>query len=223
LRQSEPTEEKRGGEMFTGIVEEVGTVKAVQAGRLTISATRVLEGTSPGDSISVNGACLTATDVGGDRFSVDVMPETLRRTNLGALAAGAPVNLERAMAADGRFGGHFVQGHVDETGRIVSVVPEGEAQLMTVGAPPAVMRYVVEKGFIAVDGVSLTVARHDAISFTVSLVAHTLRETTLRHRKAGDTVNLEVDIIAKYVERLKGDATSGVTSRMLEEHGFTTA
>ena len=185
--------------MFTGIVEEVGTVKAVQAGRLTISATRVLEGTSPGDSISVNGACLTATDTGGDLFSVDVMPETLRRTNLGALVVGAPVNLERAMAADGRFGGHFVQGHVDETGRIVSVVPEGEARLMTVGAPPTVMRYIVEKGFIAVDGVSLTVKAVKGSMVEVTVIPYTLGSTIVSDWRVGSIVNVEVDQVAKYL------------------------
>jgi riboflavin synthase len=209
--------------MFTGIVEEVGTVKTVRAGRLAISATKVLEGTSPGDSIAVNGACLTATELSGDSFAVDVMPETLRRTNLGALASGDPVNLERAMAANGRFGGHFVQGHVDATGRIASVVPEGDAQLMSVGAPQAVMRYLVEKSYVAVDGVSLTVVRCETASFTVSLVAHTQRHTTLWRRRAGDTVNLEVDIIAKYVERLKGEGGRGISLEFLGEHGFTAA
>lgn len=206
--------------MFTGIVEEVGTVKSMGAGRLTISATEILEGTNPGDSIAVNGACLTATSIGNGAFSVDVMPETLRRTNLGELVPGDAVNLERALSASGRFGGHFVQGHVDGAGRVSSMVPEGEALLMTVTAPPDVVRYVVEKGFIAVDGVSLTVTRFDASSFTVSLVAHTREHTTLSRRRVGNTVNLEVDIMAKYVERLVGGGGGGIGLELLGEHGF---
>jgi riboflavin synthase len=206
--------------MFTGIVEEVGTVKSLQAGRLTIAADGVLKGTKLGDSINVNGACLTVTAMGGNTFSIDVMPETLRRTNLGALRPGEGVNLERALAADGRFGGHFVQGHVDGTGRVSSVVPEGEALLMKVAAPSDIIRYVVGKGFIAVDGASLTTTNCDAASFTVSLVAYTLQHTTLGHKKPGDVVNLEVDIIAKYVERLCGQSRPSVSLEFLGKHGF---
>jgi len=206
--------------MFTGIVEEIGTVKSLQAGRLTILADSVLKGTKLGDSINVNGACLTVTAMSGNTFSIDVMPETLRRTNLGALRPGERVNLERALAADGRFGGHFVQGHVDGTGRVGSVVPEDEAFLMKVAAPSDIICYVVEKGFIAVDGVSLTVTNCDAVSFTVSLVAYTLQHTTLKHKKPGDVVNLEVDIIAKYVEKLKCGSRPGVSLEFLGKHGF---
>lgn len=206
--------------MFTGIVEEVGTVKALQPGRLTISATEVLKGTKLGDSIAVNGTCLTVTKIGHNTFSVDVMPETLRRTNLGALLPGEGVNLERSLAADGRFGGHFVQGHVDGTGKIISMVPEGEALLMEVTAPPDIMRYLVEKGYIAVDGVSLTIIRYDASSFAVSLVAYTQKHTTLGGKRVGDVVNLEVDIIAKYVERMRVESKSGVSLEFLGEHGF---
>ena len=206
--------------MFTGIVEEVGKVRAVRPGRLMIGALEVVEGTRAGDSISVNGACLTAMEVGEREFSVEVMPETLRRTNLGGLEVGQGVNLERAMAANGRFGGHFVQGHVDGTGEIVSVVPEGEALLVRVLAPPEVMRYLVEKGFIAVDGISLTIARLDQTSFTVSLVGYTRAKTTLGSKKAGDTVNLEVDIIAKYLERMHTGERPGVSLEFLGEHGF---
>ena len=207
-------------DMFTGIVEEIGTVKSLQAGRLTIAADGVLKGTKLGDSMNVNGACLTVTAIGGNTFSIDVMPETLRRTNLGALHPGECVNLERALAADGRFGGHFVQGHVDGTGRVSSVIPEGEALLMKVAAPSDIIRYVVEKGFIAVDGISLTTTNCDAASFTVSLVAYTLQHTTLGHKKPGDVVNLEVDIIAKYVERLCGQSRLGVSLEFLGKHGF---
>jgi riboflavin synthase len=206
--------------MFTGIVEEVGRVRAVRPGRLTIGAVEVVEGTKAGDSINVNGTCLTATGVGEREFSVEVMPETLRRTNLGALEPGQGVNLERAMAANGRFGGHFVQGHVDGTGEIVSLVPEGEALLVRVLAPPEVMRYLVEKGFVAVDGISLTIARLDQTSFTVSLVGYTRAKTTLSSKKAGDTVNLEVDIIAKYLQRMQAAERPGISLEFLGEHGF---
>ena len=204
--------------MFTGIVEEIGTVVRAQPTRLAISARGVLEGMGLGDSIAVNGACLTAAELLGDGFSVDVMPETLRRTNLGSLSPGGRVNLERALQVGGRMGGHFVQGHIDGTGRVLSLAPEDEAVIMRVSAPPEIMRYQVEKGFIALDGVSLTVVQRDAGSFSVSLVAYTLKNTTLGGRKPGDVVNLEIDIIAKYVEQLKGG--SGITKEFLAEHGF---
>lgn len=206
--------------MFTGIVEEVGTVKSLRAGRLTVSAAEVLKGTSPGDSIAVNGACLTVTEIGGTIFSVDIMPETVRRTNLGTLLSGGGVNLERALAANGRFGGHFVQGHIDATGKVSSVAPEGEASLMEVAAPAEIMRYVVEKGYITIDGVSLTIIRCDDNFFTVSLVGYTKENTTLGSTRSGDIVNLEVDIIAKYVEKIKGQNKREVSLEFLAEHGF---
>jgi riboflavin synthase len=207
--------------MFTGIVEEVGTVKSLHSGRLTVSAPGILKGTKPGDSIAVNGTCLTVTTISGNTFSMDIMPETLRRTNLEGLRPGDRVNLERALAADGRFGGHFVQGHVDGTGRVSSMTPEAEALLMKIAAPSDIMRYVVEKGFIAVDGVSLTVAYCDADSFTVSLVPFTQQHTTLGRKQPGDAVNLEVDIIAKYVEKLRGESgKQGVTLEFLGKHGY---
>ncbi|MCK4963703.1 MAG: riboflavin synthase, partial [Dehalococcoidia bacterium] len=168
---------------------------------------------------AVNGVCLTVTALAPDYFSVDVMPETLQRTNLGALRPGDLVNLERPLAVGGRFGGHFVQGHVDGVGRVRSVTPQGEALLLKFEAPPEIMRYVVEKGFIAVDGVSLTVVQYNSTSFGVSLVRYTLESTTLGVRRPGDTVNLEVDIMAKYVERLRGGGT-GITKGFLAEHGF---
>ena len=205
--------------MFTGIVEEVGKVRAARPGQLTVTAQKVLEDTKLGDSIAVNGVCLTVTEVSPDSFSVDVMPETLRRTNLGALRPGHRVNLERPLAVGDRMGGHFVQGHVDGMGKVLSAMPENKALVVRYEAPPEIMRYVVEKGFIAVDGVSLTVVECNATSFKVSLVAYTLENTNLGQRRPGDVVNLEVDIIAKYVERLRG-AGSGITLEFLAEHGF---
>jgi len=210
--------------MFTGIVEEIGMVRGISLGRLTIEAKKVLEGIKPGDSIAINGACLTVTSVDRDKFSVDVMPETVRRTNLGKLHYGTPVNLERAMLAEGRFGGHFVQGHVDDVGKVLSLQPEEEAIIARISAPASLMPYMVNKGFIAVDGVSLTVIDCDDFSFSVSLVTYTREHTTLGNRKPGDIVNLEVDIIAKYVERFKQRYDrGGLTLDFLEEHGFLKA
>ncbi len=188
--------------MFTGIVEEVGTVVEVTPGGLTIGASRVLEGLGLGDSVSVNGACLTATDLGPGSFSVDVVPETLRRTNLGSLAEGGAVNLERGVRAGGRLDGHIVQGHVDGTGSIESIREDGDAVMVSIDAGPAIMRYVVEKGFVALDGVSLTIVGCDEERFSVTIIPHTRERTTLGIRKPGDEVNIEVDILAKYVERL---------------------
>jgi len=209
--------------MFTGIVEEIGKVKGVSPGRLNIEASKVIEGTKPGDSISISGACLTVTSISNNDFCVGVMPETIRRTNLGRLQFGDAVNLERAVPADGRFGGHFVQGHVDDVGKVLSVKPEEGAFIARISAPSYLMPYVVTKGFIAVDGVSLTVIEYDDFSFSVSLVAYTRENTTLGIMKPGDVVNLEVDIIAKYVDRLKQRDNRGVTLDFLEEHGFLKA
>jgi riboflavin synthase len=205
--------------LFTGIVEEVGPVKSSSSGKLTVSASVVLEGTRLGDSMAVNGTCLTVSAMNSGSFSVDVMPETLKRTNLGQLHPGSRVNLERALMVGGRVGGHLVQGHVDATGKVVSLVPEGSAVIAKFAAPPEVLRYVVEKGFMAVDGVSLTVISYDKGSFSVSLVGYTLNNTVLGSRKVGDQVNLEVDIIAKYVEKLR-EGRGGVTLDFLSEHGF---
>jgi riboflavin synthase len=203
--------------VFTGIVEEVGTLAAREdssdAAVLRIRARRVLEDVSLGDSISVNGVCLTVTGVEPDGeasvWSTDVMAETLRRSSLGGLAGGDPVNLERAVSAGGRLGGHVVQGHVDGVGTVVSRSPSEHWDVVRVGLPPGLARYVVEKGSITVDGVSLTVSALSAADdpepwFEVSLIPATLRETTLGGRAPGDPVNLEVDVIAKYVERLLG-------------------
>ena len=206
--------------MFTGIVEEVGTLAAREdssdAAVLRIRARRVLEDVSLGDSISVNGVCLTVTGVEPDGeasvWSTDVMAETLRRSSLGGLAGGDPVNLERAVSAGGRLGGHVVQGHVDGVGTVLSRSPSEHWDVVRVGMPPGLARYVVEKGSITVDGVSLTVSALSAADdpepwFEVSLIPATLRETTLGGRAPGDPVNLEVDVIAKYVERLLGART----------------
>jgi riboflavin synthase len=206
--------------LFTGIIEELGAVKTARAGRLTIAAGETLRGTKVGDSLAVNGACLTVTSLDAGSFSVDVTPETLQRTNLGLLRPGSGVNLERALVLGGRLGGHLVQGHVDATGKILALVPRGESIIARCFAPQQVMRYVVEKGFIAVDGVSLTVVDCNATSFSVSLIPYTMEHTNLGSRRAGDVVNLEVDVIAKYVERLK-EGQSGSTRDFLAEHGLS--
>ncbi|MBI2305134.1 MAG: riboflavin synthase [Chloroflexi bacterium] len=206
--------------MFTGIVEEVGTFQSRRGQRMTIAAQKVREDAQEGDSIAINGACLTVVALGKGVFSVDVMPETLRLTNLGQLRRGNGVNLERAVAVGQRLGGHFVQGHVEATGKIVSFTPEKEAVIARFWAPPQIMRYVVTKGFIAVDGISLTVVERNADYFTVSLVSYTQEHTILAQKKPGDLVNLETDILAKYVEQLlKGEGT-GLTWEGLTRQGF---
>ena len=206
--------------MFTGIVEEVGRVISAQSGNLAIAASDVLQGMEPGGSISVNGACLTVTDFNDSSFSVDIMAETLRRTNLGLLRAGDKVNLERPLSLGGQLGGHLVQGHVDDTGRVASITKDEGALLIRFEASPKVMHYIVEKGFITVDGVSLTVVDYNTSSFQVSVVDYTRKHTILGDRKVGDRVNLEVDIIAKYVEQLNQADKRGVTLDFLQEHGF---
>ena len=193
--------------MFTGIVEEVGKVMEASPTRLVIQAKVTLEGAKIGDSIAVNGACLTVVQMNGNAIAIDVTPETLRRTNLSDLKPGAPVDLERAMALSDRLGGHMVQGHVEATGKVVSLTPEGDSLVMRFEAPPQIMRYVVAKGFIALDGISLTVVDCDSFSFTVSVIPYTQVHTVLGSRVVGDRVNLETDIVARYVERLlKGDS-----------------
>ena len=193
--------------MFTGLVEEVGRVSSLEGGemlRLSISAVRISEDAHAGESVCVNGACLTVGEVDGRTLSFFAMPETLRRTALGGLAVGSPVNLERAMSAGGRFGGHIVQGHVDGVGEVLAVRPEGEAEIWEFGAPEAVLRYVVEKGSICVDGISLTVVSVREGAFTVSILPQTRANTNLGELGVGVRVNLEADVIAKYVERLLG-------------------
>ena len=192
--------------MFTGIVEERGTVASVEpltnAERIAISGSVVLADVRPGDSIAVNGVCLTVVDIGPDSFTADVMQETLKRSSLGSAGVGSEVNLERAARLDSRLGGHLVQGHVDGTGEVLVIEPDPHWTLMRISLPAGLARYVVEKGSITVDGVSLTVVGVDDVGFSVSLIPTTLAETTLGSRRVGDTVNLEVDAIAKYVERL---------------------
>jgi riboflavin synthase len=191
--------------MFTGIVEQLGSVMLAERGhdgmRLVID-TGPLDGVEVGDSLAVSGVCLTAVSAEPGRVTVDVVRETLERTTLGDLARGDPVNLERPMAANGRFDGHIVQGHVDGVGVVTSIVEEGEGQRMTVEVPKSLHRYLVEKGSITVDGVSLTVASLTGDGFEVALIPHSLEVTTLGLRKTGEKVNLEVDVLAKYVERL---------------------
>lgn len=192
--------------MFTGIIEAVGRVTDVEGDvdgrRLTFESALITEGLPIGASISVDGVCLTAVEVAGNRFSVDAVLETLDRTTLGRLSSGDGVNLERAMPAGGRFDGHVVQGHVDGTGVIESIVPEGEGRRWRISASEGLLRYVVEKGSITVDGVSLTVAALGSSWFEIALIPHTLQVTTFGSAAVGDAVNLEVDILAKYVERL---------------------
>lgn len=188
--------------MFTGIVEEVGRIDSTCEGVLRVSAVTVLDDLSVGDSVSVNGICLTVTDFDETSFSVDVVPETLRRTTLGSLKVEAPINLERSLPATGRFGGHIVQGHVDGKATIRSIDTEEEARLVRFVGSSSIMRYVVEKGFVAVDGISLTVVDCDPTSFLVTLIPHTFENTAFNVKAVGDSVNIEVDILAKYVERL---------------------
>lgn len=188
--------------MFTGIVEEVGTVTGLEGQRLTIAASRVLEGVKLGDSIAVNGACLTVVDFQASSFSVELAPETLKRTSFSVWVPGREVNLERPLAVSDRLGGHIVQGHVDATGRITSLKPDGDCVIFRVASPKRLMPYIVEKGFVAVDGISLTVVKVGGSSFTLSVIPYTLANTNLRSQAKGGRVNLEVDIVAKYVESL---------------------
>lgn len=211
--------------MFSGIVEEIGTVVCLtQHGgdtTLTIRCRTALEGTRLGDSIAVNGVCLTVSALADDAFAANVQPVTLRLSNLGDLRPGSPVHLERSVPVGGRIGGHYVQGHVDGTGRIVSQTPEGAAVIVRLTAPPEVHRYLVRRGFIAVDGASLTVMDVLPDGFTVSLVTHTQNHTTLARKRPGERVNLEVDVIAKYVERLCGHERTGeVDWELLRRAGF---
>ena len=206
--------------MFTGIVEEIGVVKEISQGRLAFEAHKVLEGAKIGDSMAVNGVCLTIVSLENRGFDVDVMPETLRCTNLGGLHYGDQVNLERALLLGGRLGGHLVLGHVDDAGEIMNVTAEETAHIMRISAPARLMPYIVDKGFIAVDGVSLTIVGLDDLSFSVSLVAYTMEHTTLGRRRPGDIVNLETDIIAKYVESLKERKRQSLNFEFLREYGF---
>ena len=213
--------------MFTGIVEEVGTIKSINRGQhsavLTILAKNILDGTKIGDSIAVNGICLTVTQLRTDGFTADVMHETLNRSALAQLTAGSAVNLERAMPANGRFGGHIVAGHVDGIGRIADIRKDDTAVWFTICADPEILRYVVEKGSITIDGISLTVATVDSMSFSVSTIPHTISQTNLHQRHKGDFVNLETDIIGKYIEKLLHSEIpkqTALTKEMLLRCGF---
>lgn len=222
--------------MFTGIIEEIGRIKTITRGpqsiRLTISCGKVLMDSRPGDSIAVNGICLTAAALGSDWFSADVMPETLRRTSLQQLKLHDPVNLERALRLSDRLGGHMVSGHIDGTGRLVRLIREDNAILLTFEAAPSILRYVVSKGSVSIDGVSLTVVGVDEETLQVSLIPHTAGQTTLGGCKVGDDVNIECDVIGKYVEKMLGghtdphssnpDAkkTPGLTLDFLMANGF---
>ena len=206
--------------MFTGIIEEIGIIKEVSQHHLVIQADKVLEGVQIGDSIAINGVCLTVTTLMKNCFNVDIMMESLNRTGLGKLRYGDHVNLERALTMNGRLGGHLVLGHIDDVGEIVTILPGQSERILKITTPTGLMRYIAYKGFIAVDGVSLTITALDSISFSVSLVAHTLRHSTLGDKRAGDTVNLEIDVIARYLERLKECDNHEITLGMLKEYGL---
>lgn len=215
--------------MFTGMVEEIGTVVDFETSqnvlRIKVQASKVLEETYLGDSISTNGVCLTVTDIGKNYFYADVMGETVRRSNLGTLKKGDKVNLERAMAANSRFGGHIVSGHIDGKGKVTSYEKEGNAVWITIDTDREILKYVVEKGSIAIDGISLTVAYVDDRKFKVSIIPHTSEETTLLKKKIGEEVNLECDVIGKYVEKLlgfnkKNDEKKSITMDFLINNGF---
>ena len=213
--------------MFTGIIEEIGHVNNVKKGTasatLTIQAEKVLEGTHIGDSIAVNGVCLTVTRIYENTFTADVMHETKTRS-LGKLVSGSAVNLERAMAADGRFGGHIVSGHIDGTGKVAAITKDDNAIWYQIKTDSGILKYIVEKGSVAIDGISLTVAKTDSQSLSVSIKPHTAGATTLSLRKAGDVVNLENDIVGKYIEKFitfeKEKPKSGITKEYLLKNGF---
>lgn len=221
--------------MFTGIIEEVGSVASIRKGAhscvLTVNASRVLEDVHLGDSIATNGVCLTVTSFTSHSFSADVMHETLNRSSLGSLHIGSPVNLERAMLAGGRFGGHIVSGHIDGVGTISSIKEDDNAVWYTVEAPSNILRYIIEKGSITLDGISLTVAKVTNSNFSVSIIPHTRAQTNLASKKVGDVLNLENDLVGKYVERLMlqpiaasqeqpEQKSSGITKEFLNHYGF---
>ena len=206
--------------MFTGIIEEIGIVKSAATHHLVIEAKNVLEDMRVGDSIAINGACLTVTSVEDNSFNVDLMMETIRYTGLGKLRYGNQVNLERAVTLDKRLGGHLLLGHVDDIGTILSIDPRQTDRIIKIASPTKLMRYISNKGFIAVDGISLTITDLDASSFSVSLVNHTLKHTTLGNRRPGDNVNLEIDVIARYLERLSEYDNRELTMNLLREYGY---
>ncbi len=213
--------------MFTGIIGELGLVKGYKygnkSGSLKVSAAEVLQGLDLGDSIAVNGVCLTVNKLGHDSFTADVMAETLNRTNLGTLKAGKRVNLERAMVLGSRIDGHLVSGHIDGLGEILAVRPDGNAKVIQVQTAPSITHYLVEKGSVAVDGISLTVVHVDQHSFSISIIPYTAIHTTLNYIQPGDPVNIEVDLLAKYVEKMLGNhkKEDGVNLEFLGRHGFS--
>ena len=213
--------------MFTGIVEEVGRVRSVGNGRIEIAAEKVTEGTAIGDSIAVNGVCLTVTAFTRGGFAADVMPVTLQHTALGTLRAGDRVNLERALTLTSRLGGHIVSGHIDGVGRVERVEADGNARILRIGASLKILRYIVPQGSVALDGTSLTVAEVDDNGFSVSLIPHTREATALDGKQAGDSVNIENDVIGKYVEKLlrtptdaEAVSSGGLTMELLTKCGF---
>ena len=210
--------------MFTGIIEEMGRVVHIDGQRVRFAAKKVLDGTKIGDSIAVNGVCLTVTDCGADFFTADVMPETIRRTSLEHLPKGGAVNLERALLPTTRLGGHIVSGHIDGTGTVADIRAEGNAILLTVMANDKLLRYIAEKGSVALDGISLTVAKVTGKDFTVSLIPQTMRETNLHEKKKGSLINIETDIIAKYTENLlatpPANSEQKITAEFLAANGF---
>ena len=214
--------------MFTGIVEEIGLIESIKNGekssKITIKGSKVLEDTKIGDSIATNGVCLTVTKLQDNKFEVDVMAETLRKSNLGSLSVGSRVNLERALNLQSRLGGHIVSGHIDGVGRIISFVKEDNAIWVTIEASEEILKYVIYKGSITIDGISLTVAYVDNIRFKVSIIPHTATETTLLNKRPSEDVNLECDLIGKYVEKLMGlnleKNKSNISKEFLKENGF---
>ncbi|MEN0643364.1 riboflavin synthase [Alkalicoccobacillus gibsonii] len=212
--------------MFTGIIEEVGTIKAMketgEAIVMTIAANEVLTDVHEGDSIAVNGVCLTVTSYSDFEFVVDVMPETVRASSLQALKTNSKVNLERAMHANGRFGGHFVSGHVDGIGTIIRKTPEQNAIYYTIQVSKELRRYMIHKGSVTVDGTSLTIFGVDETSFTLSIIPHTVEQTIIGNKEVGDIVNIECDLVGKYIEQfLENPRQGNITSGFLQEHGFT--
>ena len=211
--------------MFTGIIEELGRVDSIGSGRLSILASKVLEDVQLGDSIAVNGICLTVTGFDRKHFTADVMPETIRRTALRELKKGSPVNLERALTLSSRLGGHIVSGHIDGTGEVESFANEGNAVLLKVQAASEILHYIVEKGSVALDGISLTVAAVTEKDFTVSLIPHTREVTNLHAKQKGSPINIETDVLGKYVEKLlrgreASERTGGLTREFLLQNGF---
>ncbi|MDE5768621.1 MAG: riboflavin synthase [Oscillospiraceae bacterium] len=217
--------------MFTGIIEEIGTVRHIRTGKqscvLTISANKILSDLRIGDSIAVNGTCLTVCQFDSNGFSADVMPETMRRTNLGKLIPGSSVNLERAMSANGRFGGHIVSGHIDGTGKIMQFREEDNAVWVKISANPELLYYMIQKGSVAIDGISLTIAELTQNHFSVSVIPHTRQQTTLLGKKPGEIVNLECDMIAKYLAKFQNPENSenrrnpsSISKTFLAEHGY---